>query len=72
MFDTLVRDGRDWGSGAAGSSAMSSAYRFISPGEHPAMKGLPAILVFLVAAPNWSDGTPADMRSHGWVSSRKP
>jgi hypothetical protein len=59
MFYTLVKDGRDWGSGAAGSPVMSSPYWFFSPNEQPQMKGLPPILVFLVAATNWSDGTPA-------------
>lgn len=59
MFYTLVKDGKDWGSGAAGSPVMSSPYWFISPKEQPQMKGLPPILVFLVAATNWSDGTPA-------------
>ena len=61
MFYTHVKDGRDWGSGAAGSPVMSSPYWFIAPSEQPQAKGLPSILVFLVAAPNWSDGTPAGM-----------
>lgn len=64
MFDTLVKDAKDWGSGAAGSPVMSSPYWFMSPDAQPQMKGLPPILVFLVAAPNWSDGTPADMHDH--------
>jgi hypothetical protein len=59
MFYTLVKDGKDWGSGAAGSPVLSSPYWFFSPKEQPQMKGLPPILVFLVAATNWSDGTPA-------------
>ncbi len=59
MFYTLVKDGKDWGSGAAGSPVMSSPYWFFSPKEQPQMRGLPPILVFLVAAGNWSDGTPA-------------
>jgi hypothetical protein len=61
MFYTHVKDGSDWGSGAAGSPIMSSPYWFISPNEQTPMKELPPILVFLVAVPNWSDGTPADM-----------
>jgi len=61
MFDTLVKDGKDWGSGAEGSPVMSSPYWFMAPEAHPEMKGLPAILVFLVPAPTWSDGTPANM-----------
>lgn len=64
MFDTLVKDAKDWGSGAEGSPVMSSPYWFITPKEQPQAKGLPPILVFLVGAPNWSDGTPADMHSH--------
>ncbi|HUA81156.1 MAG TPA: hypothetical protein VL997_12340 [Dyella sp.] len=63
MFDTLIKDAADWGSGADGSPVMSSPYWFFAPEQHPEMKGLPPILVFLVPAPNWSDGTPADM--HG-------
>jgi hypothetical protein len=59
MFYTRVKDGKDWGSGAAGSPVMSSPYWFFSPQEQPQMKGLPPILVFLVAVTNWSDGTPA-------------
>jgi hypothetical protein len=59
MFYTLVKDGKDWGSGAAGSPVLSSPYWFFSLKEESQMKGLPPILVFLVAAPNWSDGTPA-------------
>lgn len=61
MFYTQVKDGKDWGSGEAGSPVMSSPYWFFSPQEGSQAKGLPPILVFLVAAPSWSDGTPADM-----------
>jgi hypothetical protein len=61
MFYTLVRDGKDWGSGAAGSPVLSSPYWFFTPQESSEMKGLPPILVFLVGAGTWSDGTPADM-----------
>lgn len=59
MFYTHVKDGNDWGSGAAGSPVMSSPYWFFTPSEQPQMKGLPSILVFLVAVTNWSDGTPS-------------
>jgi len=59
MFYTHVKDGNDWGSGAAGSPVMSSPFWFFTPGEQPQMNGLPSILVFLVAVTNWSDGTPA-------------
>jgi hypothetical protein len=59
MFYTLVKDGKDWGSGAAGAPVVSSPYWFFSLKEQPQMKGLPPILVFLVAVTNWSDGTPA-------------
>ncbi|WP_266170152.1 hypothetical protein [Dyella subtropica] len=64
MFDTLVKDSKDWGSGAQGSPVMSSPYWFFSPDQQPQMKGLPPILVFFVGVANWSDGTPADMHSH--------
>jgi len=59
MFYTTTEDAKDWGSGAAGSPVMSSPYWFFSPKEQSQMKGLPPILVFLVAVPDWSDGTPA-------------
>ena len=59
MFYTRVKDGKDWGSGAAGSPVMSSPYWFFSPKEQPQMKGLPLILAFLVGVADWSDGTPA-------------
>ena len=59
MFYTRVKDGKDWGSGAAGSPVMSSPYWFFAPQQQPQMEGLPEILVFLVAVTNWSDGTPA-------------
>lgn len=64
MFDTLVKDAKDWGSGAEGSPVMSSPYWFVSPTEPTPLNGLPPILVFLVPAPHWSDGTPADMQDH--------
>ena len=59
MFYTRVQDGKDWGSGAQGSPVMSSPYWFFSTNEESQGKGLPPILVFLVAVPGWSDGTPA-------------
>src|SRR5215813_14107661 len=62
MFYTTMKDGKDWGSGEAGSPVMSSPYWFFSPNspkEQPQMKGLPPILVSIVAVTNWSDGTPA-------------
>ena len=59
MFYTLVKDGKDWGSGAAGSPVMASPYWFFSPQEQSQRKGLPPILVFLVGVAGWSDGTPA-------------
>ncbi|BDU21704.1 hypothetical protein [Dyella sp. GSA-30] len=64
MFDTQVKDANDWGSGAEGSPVMSSPYWFVTSTEPTQMKGLPPILVFLVPAPHWSDGTPADMHDH--------
>ena len=59
MFYTRVKDGKDWGSGAPGSPVISSSYWSFSPKEQPQMKGLPPILVSIVAVTNWSDGTPA-------------
>jgi hypothetical protein len=64
MFDTPVKDAKDWGSGAEGSPVMSCPYWFITPEQQSQTKGLPTILVFLVGAPNWSDGTPASMHDH--------
>src|SRR5215510_16179000 len=55
MFYTTIKDGKDWGSGAEGSPVLSSPLWFFSPQEEPQMKGLPAILVFLVAVSTWSD-----------------
>ena len=63
MFYTHLKDGKDWGSGAVGSPVMSSPFWFFAPQEQPQMKGLPPILVFLVAVTNWSDGTPAMIAS---------
>ncbi|RDS79679.1 hypothetical protein DWU98_16570 [Dyella monticola] len=64
MFYTQLTDAKDWGSGAAGSPVMSSPYWFFSPTAPSQTKGLPPILVFLIPAPTWSDGTPMDMHDH--------
>lgn len=64
MFFNQVKDVADWGSGADGSPVMSSPYWFITPGVQPEAKGLPPIMVFLVAVPDWSDGTAMDMHAH--------
>ena len=64
MFDTPLKDGKDWGSGAAGAPVMSAPYWFISPKQPSQMKGLPQILVFLVPVATWSDGTPAGEHNH--------
>jgi hypothetical protein len=64
MFYTRLKDGKDWGSGAEGAPIMSSPYWSFSGKEQPQLKGLPPMLVFLVAVPNWSDGTPVDMQNH--------
>ncbi|NID15830.1 hypothetical protein HBF32_10215 [Luteibacter yeojuensis] len=63
MFDTLVKDAKDWGANMEGSPVMASPYWFMfaDPSES---KGLPPILVFLVGSSTWSDGTPADMHRH--------
>jgi len=59
MFYTPLKDDKDWGSGAAGSPVMSTAYWFFSPQEQSQARGLPPILVFLVPVAMWSDGTRA-------------
>lgn len=64
MFFTAAMDAKDWGSGAAGSPVRSAPYWFFSSKEPSQMKGLPQILVFLVMAADWSDGTPADGHAH--------
>jgi len=64
MFYTAGTDVKDWGSGAAGSPVMAAPYWFFSAQEPSQMKGLPPILVFLVAVADWSDGTPAGEHSH--------
>lgn len=61
MFYTLVKDGKDWGSGAAGSPVVSAPYWFFSPKEESQGNKLPPILVFLVMQSAWSDGMPAGM-----------
>ena len=58
MFYTAGTEAKDWGSGAAGSPVMTAPYWFFSA-QDSQMKGLPPILVFLVAVADWSDGTPA-------------
>ena len=62
MFLTTGIEAKDWGSDAAGSPLMSAPYWFFSSKEPSQMRGLPPILVFLVGAANWSDGTPAGKR----------
>ena len=62
MFYTRVKDGKDWGSGAAGAPVLSSPYWFVSPQDRARMKGLPPVLVFFVAVPDSSDGTSASRR----------
>jgi hypothetical protein len=64
MFYARVKDGENLPAGAEGSPVMSSPYWFFSPPEQPQTKGLPPILVFLVAVTNWSDGTPASQPLH--------
>ncbi len=59
MFYTLVKDGKDWGSGEVGSPVMAAPYWFFWSKEPSQLKGLPPMLVFLVGVADWSDGTPA-------------
>jgi hypothetical protein len=65
MFYTRLKDGADWGSGAEGAPVVSSPLWFFGAGEPTQMKGLPSILVFLVAVPNWSDGTAVGQHHGG-------
>jgi len=58
MFFTVGMDAGDWGSDMAGSPIMSAPYWFFEP-EPAGMRGLPPMVVSLVAVPSWSDGTPA-------------
>ena len=64
MFYTLVKDAKDWGSGVEGSPVLSSPLWFFTSKDQSQMKGLPPILVFLVAVTNWSDGTPVGPAQH--------
>jgi hypothetical protein len=59
MFYTHVKSSKDWGADAADSPLMSSPFWYFTPKEELQVKGLPRMLVFLVATSNWSDGTPA-------------
>jgi len=59
MSYTAHTDAKDWGSNAAGSPVMAAPYWFFSSNDPSQMKGLPPILVFLVAVSDWTDGTPA-------------
>ena len=60
MFLTVGMDAMDWGAGAAGSPLFAAPYWFFSSEEPSQMQGLRPILVFLIGAATWSDGTPAD------------
>lgn len=59
MFFTALRDGQDWGAGAAGSPVVAGPYWFLSPKDPSQLKGLPPMLVFAVEVATWSDGTAA-------------
>jgi hypothetical protein len=58
MFYTAGIAPKDWGSGAPDTPIMAAPYWFFMSNDPSQMQGLPPILVFLVAVPNWSDGTP--------------
>ena len=64
MFDTQVKDAKDWGANLEGSPVMASPYWFFAPEKHAETKDLPPILVFLVGTAQWSDGTPVAMHGH--------
>lgn len=59
MFYSATEDAKDWGAGAAGAPVMAAPYWFFLSKDPSQIKGLPPILVFLVAVPDWSDGTPS-------------
>lgn len=59
MFHATGLEAGAWGAGVAGSPVMAAPYWFYQPGEPSRMDGLPDVMVFLVAVPDWADGTPA-------------
>ena len=59
MFLTTGMDANAWGADADGSPLVSAPYWFFSTKDSTQVRGLPPILVFMVGAANWSDGTPA-------------
>jgi hypothetical protein len=63
MFYLPLMDGADWGANVAGSPVMSSAYWRYSASARDGERGLPPMIVFLVALSNWSDGTTIGMES---------
>jgi hypothetical protein len=56
LFFTALKDGKDGGAGASGSSVFAGPYWFLSSKEPSLAKGLPPILVFAVEVAKWSDG----------------
>lgn len=63
MFYMHGLDGSAWGSGAAGAPVLASPYWSFTPEGESRTKRLPPIVVFLVAVPDWSDGTAVDRGS---------
>jgi len=61
MFYTPLTDSKDWGADATNSPVFAGPYWFWSSKDASLADGLPPILVFAIAVPNWSDGTTAPM-----------
>lgn len=59
MFYTDVSNSSDWGANAEGSPVLASPFWYFAPQDALQEKGLPSMLVFLVALGTWADGTPA-------------
>ncbi len=58
MFYATV-DAKDWGVGSEGVPIMAAPFWFFMSKDPAQTKGLPPVVVFLVGAATWADGTPA-------------
>jgi hypothetical protein len=61
MFYVAANSGDEWGASAHRAPVGSSSFWFPDSDTTPATAGLPAIELFYVAVPWWSDGTPTPM-----------
>jgi hypothetical protein len=48
-----------WGANTANSPVMGGSYWFMSADAYPELKFFPPLMVFMIGADKWSDGTPA-------------